>query len=322
MTANGVARRVLVTDPIHDEAVQALRRRYEVVVQEVPSDALPAFVEGFDAIIVRSRTKVTREVLTRDAGLRVVGRAGAGVDNIDMEAATERGIPVVNAPGGNSQSVAELTVGLMLSLARHIPEADRTTKSGGWEKGRLRGSELAGKVLGLVGSGRIGTLVAHICQDLGMETVAYDPYVDPVVAQERGIWLADLEQVLGRADFVSVHAALTEETNHMLSGPQLALMKPTAYLLNVARGPIVDEEALVEALESGGIAGAALDVFEKEPPEGSPLLAMDNVVLTPHLGAATEEAQRRTGLLVAEQVTKTLEGEVPDFLVNPEILSV
>ncbi|MDX1534265.1 MAG: hydroxyacid dehydrogenase [Thermoplasmata archaeon] len=322
MTANGVARRVLVTDPIHDEAVQALRRRYEVVVQEVPSDALPAFVEGFDAIIVRSRTKVTREVLTRDAGLRVVGRAGAGVDNIDMEAATERGIPVVNAPGGNSQSVAELTVGLMLSLARHIPEADRTTKSGGWEKGRLRGSELAGKVLGLVGSGRIGTLVAHICQDLGMETVAYDPYVDPVVAQERGIWLADLEQVLGSADFVSVHAALTEETNHMLSGPQLALMKPTAYLLNVARGPIVDEEALVEALESGGIAGAALDVFEKEPPEGSPLLAMDNVVLTPHLGAATEEAQRRTGLLVAEQVTKTLEGEVPDFLVNPEILSV
>lgn len=322
MTANPGSPRVLVTDPIHDDALQVLGRRYDVVVREVGQDELPEFIEGFDALIVRSRTKVTRDVLTRDVGLRVVGRAGTGVDNIDVEAATERGIPVVNAPGGGSQSVAELAVGLMISLARRIPQMDRTTKAGGWEKARSRGSELAGKALGLIGSGRIGSLVARIGQDLGMETVAYDPYVEPVAAQERGIWLASLEQVLERADFVSVHAVLSEETHHMLSRPQLALMKPTAYLINVARGPIVDEEALVEALETGQIAGAALDVFEKEPPTGSLLLAMENVVLTPHIGAATEEAQRRTGLLVAEQVTKALEGEVPEFLVNPESLSV
>ncbi|MFQ5918852.1 MAG: hydroxyacid dehydrogenase [Thermoplasmata archaeon] len=322
MTTNSGSPRVLVTDPIHDDALKELRRRYDVLVRDVAPEELPAFIEGFDALIVRSRTKVTRDVLTRDAGLRVVGRAGAGVDNIDLEAATERGIPVVNAPGGNSQSVAELTVGLMLSLARRIPEADRTTKAGGWEKARFRGGELAGKVLGLVGLGRIGSLVAQIGQDLEMETIAYDPYVEPVAAQERGIWLASLEQVLERSDFISVHAALTEETHHMVSGPQLALMKPTAYLLNVARGPIVDEDALVEALDTAQIAGAALDVFEREPPTGSPLLAMENVVVTPHIGAATEEAQRRTGLLLAEQVTKVLEGEVPDFLVNPEILSV
>ncbi|MEE9174304.1 MAG: hydroxyacid dehydrogenase [Thermoplasmata archaeon] len=322
MTPDALPTKVLVTDPLHEEALQALRRGCDVTVREVPSEELPDVIEGFDALIVRSRTKVTRDVLTRDAGLRVVGRAGAGVDNIDVEAATERGISVVNAPGGNSQSVAELAVGLMISLARRIPEADRTTKAGRWEKTRLRGGELAGKVLGLVGSGRIGSLVAQICQDLGMETVAYDPYVDPVAAQERGISLASLEQVLERADFVSVHAALTEETHHLLSGPQLALMKPTAYLVNVARGPIVDEEALVAALKAEKIAGAALDVFEREPPSGSPLLTMENVVLTPHIGAFTDEAQRRTGLLVVEQVMKVLEGDVPEFLVNPEVLSV
>ncbi|MFQ5986729.1 MAG: hydroxyacid dehydrogenase [Thermoplasmata archaeon] len=311
-----------MTDPLHEEALQVLQRQFDVTVQEVPPEELLDIIGRFDALIVRSRTKVTRDLLARGEGLRVVGRAGVGVDNIDVEAATERGIFVVNAPAGNSQSVAELAVGLMLSLARRIPEADRTTKAGGWEKARLRGGELAGKVLGLVGSGRIGSLVGRICQDLGMETVAYDPYVEPVAAQKRGIWLASLEQVLERADFVSVHAALTEETHHMLSRPQMALMKPTAYLINVARGPIVDEEALVEALQAGQIAGAALDVFEREPPAGSPLLAMENVVLTPHLGAATEEAQRRTGLLAVEQVTKALEGEVPEFLVNPETLPV
>ncbi|MFQ5553124.1 MAG: hydroxyacid dehydrogenase [Thermoplasmata archaeon] len=322
MTIDSQSTKVLVTDPLHEEALQVLQRQFVVTAQEVPPEELLNLIGRFDALIVRSRTKVTRDVLVRGEGLRVVGRAGVGVDNIDVEAATERGIFVVNAPAGSSQSVAELTVGLMLSLARRIPEADRTTKAGGWEKARLRGGELAGKVLGLVGSGRIGGLVGQICQELGMETLAYDPYVEPVAAQERGIWLTSLEQLLERADFVSVHAALTEETHHMLSRPQMALMKPTAYLINVARGPIVDEGALVEALEAGQIAGAALDVFEREPPTGSPLLAMENVVLTPHLGAATEEAQRRTGLLAVEQVTKALEGEVPEFLVNPEVLSV
>ncbi|MFQ5907935.1 MAG: hydroxyacid dehydrogenase [Thermoplasmata archaeon] len=314
--------KVLVTDLLHEEALQSLRRHYDVTAKEAQPGELPGLIGDFEALIVRSRTKVTREVLAQAASLRVVGRAGTGVDNIDVEAATELGIPVVNAPGGSAQSVAELAVGLMLSLARRIPEADRTTKAGQWEKARLRGGELAGKVLGLIGSGRIGSLVAQICQDLGMETVAFDPYLEPLAAQERGIWLASLEQVLQRADFVSVHATLTDETHYMLSSAEFARMKPTAYLINAARGPIVEEPALVEALRSGQIAGAGLDVFEREPPADSPLLAMENVVLTPHIGAATEEAQRRTGLLVVEQVTKVLAGDMPDFVVNPEALSV
>jgi D-3-phosphoglycerate dehydrogenase len=322
MTIASPPARVLVADPLHEEALQALRRHHDVTTKEAPPGELPDLIGGFDALIVRSRTKVTRDVLARATDLRVVGRAGTGVDNIDVEAATEAGIPVVNAPGGSAESVAELAVGLMLSLARRIPEADRTTKAGQWEKARLRGGELAGKVLGLVGSGRIGSLVARICQDIGMETVAYDPYVEPVAAQERGIWLASLEQVLERADFVSVHASLTEETHHMLSSAQFARMKPTAYLINAARGPIVEESALIEALRSGQIAGAGLDVFEREPPADSPLLTMENVVLTPHIGAATEEAQRRTGLLVVEQVIKALAGDTPEFVVNPETLSV
>ncbi|MFQ5920326.1 MAG: hydroxyacid dehydrogenase, partial [Thermoplasmata archaeon] len=288
MTTDSPPAQVLVTDPLHEEALQALRRHYDVTDQEVPPEELPNLIEGFDALIVRSRTKVTRDVLARATGLRVVGRAGTGVDNIDVEAATDAGILVVNAPGGSSQSVAELAVGLMLSLARHIPEANRTTKAGQWEKARFRGGELAGKVLGLVGAGQIGSLVAQICQEFGMETIAYDPYLEPEAARERGIWLASLEQVLERADFVSVHAALTEETHHMLSGPQLARMKPSAYLINVARGQIVEEPALVEALQSGRIAGAGLEVFEREPPSRSALLAMDNVIATPHIGAATE----------------------------------
>ncbi|MFQ6012720.1 MAG: hydroxyacid dehydrogenase [Thermoplasmata archaeon] len=311
-----------MTDPLHQDALKALRQGCEVTVREVTPGELLRLIEAFEALIVRSRTKVTHDVLVRGTRLRVVGRAGVGVDNIDLEAATERGVAVVNAPAGSTRSVAELAVGLMLSLARHIPEADRSTKAGGWEKARLRGHELAGKVLGLVGLGRIGRLVARICRGLDMEALAFDPYLEPEIARKAGIRLTTLEEVLERGDFVSVHAALTEETRHMISRGELARMKPTAYLVNAARGAIVDEEALVAALQGGQIAGAGLDVYEREPPATSPLLALENVVLTPHIGAATVEAQRRTGLLTVEQVMKALAGKEPEYLVNPEALSL
>lgn len=313
--------KVLVTDSIHEEALADLKAHYDVTSEGLSPEDLLARIEGFDALIVRSRTKVTRQVLEAGTRLRVVGRAGVGVDNIDLATATERGVLVVNAPAGSTQSVAELTVGLMLALARRIPAADRSVKAGRWEKGALRGVELAGKVLGLVGSGRIGGTVAGICQALGMSVIAYDPYLPPEAARERGIRLTDLEEVLQSGDVVSIHAALTEETRHMIGEPELALMKRTAYLVNCARGAIVDEAALAESLRRGVIAGAGLDVYEAEPPAGSPLLALDNVVLTPHVAASTADAQRKAGLLTAEQVRKALEGERPEFLVNPEALS-
>lgn len=315
------APKVLVADRIHEDALAALQARYEVTAGEPSAEDLLAQVGGYDALVVRSRTKVTREILEAGHRLRVVGRAGVGVDNIDTAAATARGVLVVNAPAGSTQSVAELTVGLMLALARRIPAADRSMKAGGWEKGAFRGTEMAGKVLGLVGSGRIGGAVAGICQAMGMSVVAHDPYLPEEAARERGVRLTTLEEVLQTSDVVSIHAALTEETRHMIGERELALMKRTAYLVNCARGPIVDEAALVEALQRGAIAGAGLDVFEVEPPVGSPLVKLDNVVLTPHVAASTVDAQRKTGLLIVEQLQKVLEGGRPDFLVNPEALS-
>jgi D-3-phosphoglycerate dehydrogenase len=314
--------KVLVADRLHEEAMEALRERFDVTAKEVSPEELLESIGEYDVLIVRSRTKVTAEVLERGERLRVVARAGVGVDNIDTETATRRRIMVVNAPAGSTQSVAELAVGLMLSLARRIPEANRSMKEGLWEKSKFRGVELSGKVLGLVGSGRIGSQVAHICQAFGMTVIAFDPYLPEEAARESGIQLTSLEDVLKRSDFLSIHAALTDETRHMISLPQLRTMKRTAYLINCARGEIVDEEALVEALREGLIAGAGLDVYEREPPEDSPLLSMENVVLTPHIGASTAEAQRRTGLLVVEQVVKAVAGQKPEFLVNREVLGL
>ncbi len=314
--------RILVADRIHEEALAALEARHDVTAEEPSPEELLALIEAYDALIVRSRTKVTRAVLKAGTRLRVVGRAGVGVDNIDVAAATERGILVVNAPAGSTQSVAELTVGLMLALARRIPAADRSVKAGRWEKGRFRGVELAEKVLGLVGSGRIGGTVAGICQVLGMSVIAYDPYLPEEAAREQGIRLTGLEEVLQTSDVVSIHAALTEETRRMIGERELALMKRTAYLVNCARGAIVDEAALAEALRRGAIAGAGIDVYEAEPPVGSPLLELDNVVLTPHVAASTADAQRKAGLQTAEQVLKALDRERPEFLVNPQALSV
>jgi len=312
--------RILVSDGLEAEAIAKLRTVHHVDVVEADPKQLVEIIPNYDALIVRSRTKVSAEVLAKASKLKVVGRAGIGVDNIDVKAATAKRIPVVNAPTGSTISVAELALGHMLSLARQIPEADRTMKAGKWEKKRFEGRELHGKVLGLLGSGRIGAEVARRAQAFGMDVIAFDPYLPPPAAKERGIRLVDgLAALLMQADYLSIHAALTPETKGMIGAKQLALMKRTAYVVNCARGEIVHEAALADALTSGTIAGAALDVFEKEPPTGSPILAAPNTVFTPHLGASTHEAQARAGGIIADQVLKVLRGEKPDFTVNPDI---
>lgn len=313
---------ILVADELSEDAVEVLRKHHDVVTEEYTPTQLLEHVGEFEAMVVRSRTKMTAEVIQRGNRLRVIGRAGVGVDNIDVVAATERKIPVVFAPAATTTSVAELTLGLMLSLARSIPAADRSTKEGRWEKKRFDGVELKGKTLGLVGSGRIGTEVAHLAKAFGMEAVAYDPYLRPEDAHTRGIRLVtSLEALLAAADFLSIHAALTPETRGLIGEAQFKAMKPTAFLVNAARGEIVDEGALARALKQGIIRGAGLDVYQQEPPKGSQLLGLDNVVLTPHIAASTVEGQRRSGLVAAEQVLRVLRGEMPEFCVNPEVLS-
>ncbi|HYT00302.1 MAG TPA: hydroxyacid dehydrogenase [Thermoplasmata archaeon] len=311
--------KILVTDGLEAEALTLLRKAHEVRSEELGAAALLEAVTPFHALIVRGRTKVTAEVIRRGTNLKVIGRAGVGVDNIDVEAATERKVAVVNAPTASTVSVAELAIGHMLSLARHLPEADRSVKDGKWEKKSLEGRELHGKVLGLLGSGRIGAEVAKRAQAFGMRVIAYDPYLVPATAEGLGIQLVDKSSLFRQADMISVHAALTPETKGLVGAAEFALMKRSAFLVNCARGEIVDEPALLEALRSGTIAGAALDVFSQEPPVRSPLLHAPHLVFTPHLGASTVEAQARAGAVIADQVLKALAGKRPELLVNPDV---
>ncbi len=312
--------KILVADGLEAEAVAKLKAKHQVDVAEPTPQQLADTIGNYEAVIVRSRSKVTADVIAKGAKLKVIARAGVGVDNIDVAAATKRKIPVVNAPAASTISVAELALGHMLSLARYIPQGTASLKAGKWEKKSFEGTELFGKTLGLVGSGRIGAEVAKRAQAFGMRAVAFDPYLPPKVAEERGIrLLPTLDAVLKDADFVSVHAALTDETRHMLGAKQLAMMKKSAFLVNCARGEIVDEAALAAALKAGTIAGAALDVYEKEPPAGSPVLDGGHVSLTPHLGASTKEAQTRVGETVADDVLRVLAGQKPEFPVNRDI---
>ncbi len=311
--------RVLINDTVAEEAIEMLRSKYNVTAEFHDKDQLLEAIRDFDAVIVRGKTKVTREVIDRGDNLKVIGRAGIGVDNIDVVYATEKGIPVVNAPRSSTISVAELTMGHMISLARHLPQADKTMKAGLWEKKKLMGSELQGKTLGLAGCGRIGSEVASRAEAFGMKIIAYDPYLPKEVQDKICATFTTLEDVLQNSDYISIHALLTDETRGMIGKEQLGMMKKTAYMVNCARGPIIDESALVEALMEGEIGGAGLDVFDREPPEGSPLLTAPNVVFTPHLGASTVEGQIKAGMTTAEQVDKVLSGEKPDFVVNRQI---
>ncbi len=314
--------RVLVTEPLSDEGLSRLREAVEVDVREgLSQEELVAAVAGYDALVVRSRTRVTAEVLAAGTRLRVVARAGAGVDNIDVEAATRRGILVVNAPHGNTVAVAEHTMGLMLALARHIPAADAATKAGRWPKGALVGGELRGKVLGIVGLGRIGSALARRAAAFEMRLVAYDPFVAAEQAARLGVEMVSLEDLLRQADFVSIHTPANERTRGLIDAGMLALMKPTARLINCARGGIVDEAALEQALAEGRLAGAGLDVFGQEPPTSPGLVHSPRTVCTPHLAASTAEAQEQCALDVVEQVLAVLSGRPARYPVNAPALS-
>ncbi len=311
--------KILVNDAIAEEAIDLLRAKHEVDVMDYGAIELLSHIGRYDAIIVRSRTKVTEDVIQKGENLKVVGRAGVGVDNIDVKAATARKIPVVFSPRGSTVSVAELAVGHMISLARNLVFSDRSMRAGKWEKKKYKGVELQYKVLGLVGAGRIGAEVAKRAKAFEMRILAFDPYLKGRIAREIGVELVELPRLLKEADFVSIHAVLTTKTRGLIGKEQLVTMKETAYLVNCARGGIVDEAALADALKDGLIAGAALDVFENEPPMDSPLLRFENIHLTPHLGASTKEAQVRAGKIVAEQVLKVLDSKRPTHILNREI---
>jgi len=307
-----VSGRALIADPLGPAAERVLLDAGFEVRKEsgLAGDALVAALSGRQALLVRGQTKVTAEVLGRANGLRVVARAGAGVDNVDTAAASKAGVAVYNAPGANAVSVAELTWGLFLSLLRHIPEADRTTREGKWEKTRLAGLEVNGRTLGVVGLGFVGREVARLGVAFGCRVLGHDP--DPAAAPHlAGVERVDLDRALVDADLVALHAPLVPATRHLVDAARLARMKKGVFVVNAARGGLIDELALAAALESGHVGGAALDVFEEEPPKSSPLFALPNVVLTPHLGAATAEAQERAALMAAEAVRAFLAGGSP-----------
>ena len=310
--------RVLVAEALADEGIAMLRAEAEVdVLLDLDHAGLVACIERYDAVIVRSATEIDAEVIGAGTNLKVIGRAGVGVDNIDVESATLRGVVVVNAPQSNMLSATEHTLALILSLARNVPAADASLRASKWERNRFTGVELYGKTLGILGLGRIGTLVAQRASSFGMKIIAYDPYVSKSRAQQLGIELVPtVEEVCAQSDFITIHMPKNAETKHMIGPKELSLMKPTARIVNVARGGIIDEDALADALKQGRIAGAALDVFEKEPPGDHPLMQLENVVATPHLGASTEEAQTKAGTSIAEQVLLALKGELAPFAVN------
>lgn len=314
--------RILVAEAISEMGINMLRENHEVDVRKVSPSELLEIIDQYDALITRSETKVTGEVLKRGTKLKVVGRAGVGVDNIDVEAATERGVVVVNVPGANTLSTAEQALGLIISLARHIPQAHHAlTKEGRWDRKTYVGTELYGKTLGVVGLGRIGSEVASRARAFGMKVVAYDPFVPAGRAEQLGVEMAnDLTDLLPRVDFLTIHAAKTKDSAKLIRASELALMKRTARLINCARGGMVDEEALYDALATGRLAGAALDVFAEEPCTQSPLFSLPNVVATPHLSASTLEAQEANGTYIAQYVLRVLRGELVAEAVNlPQI---
>lgn len=305
---------VLIAEELSPATVDALGPDFDV--RSVDGTDRPALLEALGsahAILVRSATQVDAEAIAAAPSLQVIARAGVGLDNVDITAATAAGVMVVNAPTSNIISAAELTVGHILSLARHIPAAHNALAQGLWKRSKYTGVELYEKTVGIIGLGRIGALITARLQAFGVDVVAYDPYVTSARAQQLGVTLLPLEDLLAASDFITIHMPKTAETTGMISDEQLALMKPTAFLVNVARGGLIDEDALHRALVAKTIAGAGLDVFVKEPPTDSPLLALENVVVTPHLGASTDEAQEKAGVSVARSVRLALSGElVPD----------
>jgi D-3-phosphoglycerate dehydrogenase len=295
-------------DPAGVEVLQSTNSITPIVHDKISREKLLEIVSEADGVIVRSATAVDRELLSKAAQLKVVGRAGVGIDNVDLEAATEHGVLVMNSPGGSTTTTAEHTIAMLFSLARNIPQACQTLKSHKWEKSKFKGVELTGKTLGVIGLGRIGSEVARKCQAMGMNVIAYDPFINPDANLSSGLVMVGVEQVFREADFITVHVPLTDETRNLINTASIAKMRDGVRLLNCARGGIINENDLLEALKSGKVAGAAFDVFETEPNTESPLLQQDHFIATPHLGASTVEAQRK----VSEDICR----QVADFLLK------
>ena len=304
--------KVLVSDALSEEGLKIFKASTELTVDvktDLKPDALKEIIKDYDALVVRSATKVTKEIIQAAEKLKVIGRAGVGLDNVDLEAATQKGIIVMNTTAGNTISTAEHTFSMILALSRNIPQANASTKKGEWKRSKFMGVEVYGKTLGIVGFGRIGSEVAKRALSFGMKILAYDPFLSAEVAESIGVEIAELKKVLQEADYITVHTPLTDETRHMISDKEFALMKKGVRVINCARGGIIDEAALVNALKEQKVAGAAMDVFEKEPlTVENELLKFDNVVITPHLGASTEEAQVNVAIEVAEIVRDALLG--------------
>ncbi len=315
--------KVFVADKLAPEGIAALEGYDELEIDFSPGltpEKAIGHAREADAIIVRSATKVRGELLAACEKLRVVGRAGIGIDNIDIAAATERGIVVLNTPDANATTTAELAIAHMFSLSRHVPDADRSVRAGEWTPAKFLGVELTGKTVGIIGFGTIGRLVAERCRGLKMKVVGYDPFVTEGTFSEHGVDVCELDVLLGQADYVTLHCPVTDDTRGLLDVRRLALMKPDARLINCARGGLIDESALVEAVAAGRLGGAALDVFEKEPPVESPLFTQPNIYFTPHLGASTFEAQTAVGVQIAHQIAAYLiRGEVTNAINVPSI---
>ena len=316
--------KVLISDNLAQEGIEILEKNgLEVVYKPgLPYEELLEIIPEFHALIIRSGTKVTKEVIERAQNLKVIGRAGTGLDNVDISAANEKGIVVMNVPGGNTLSAAEHTLGLLFSLARKIPQAVASLKTGKWEKKKFMGVELNGKVLGIIGLGRIGSIVADRAIGLKMKVIAYDPFITRENAEKLGVELVELEELFKKADFITIHTPLTKDTYHLIDEKAFSLMKDGVYIINCARGGIVDEMALYNAMISGKVAGAALDVFEEEPVSPDhPLLKLDNFIGTPHLGASTVEAQKIVAIEIAKQIVDYLLKGIIKNAVNVPSLS-
>ncbi len=315
--------KIVVAEKISEAALHLLHEdaAWTVIAPEEFAQSPEKALRDADALIVRSALQVDKRLIESAPSLRIIGRAGVGVDNVDQEFATRRGIVVMNTPGANAVAVAELTVALMLSLARSIPRAAETMRSGKWEKKSLQGSELSGKTLGIVGLGRVGIEVARRARAMNMSVVAYDPYVAPKIARDLEVELAELDHVYASADYLSLHLGLSERTVRMINAESLRKMKPGVRIINCARGELVDDVALEAALKSGHVAGAALDVFTQEPPKDNPLLALTNVIGTPHIAGSTAEAQEAVGVQIANQVREYLKNSIVQNAVNVPSLS-
>jgi len=308
---------ILIADPIAKEGVDILRNFGQVDVKsKLKPEELIAIIGNYDALIVRSQTQVSADVIESGKKLKVIGRAGVGIDNIDVNAASRRGITVVNAPTGNTVSAAEHTIALMLALARHIPEANSQLKSGLWQRGKLVGTELRNKTLGIIGLGNVGSEVAKRAQAFEMRILAHDPFISTNYAHTHKVSLVSLDQLLCESDFITLHLPLTLSTKNLIGTKEFAKLKPTARIINTARGGLIDEQALVKAIDDEKIAGAAFDVFSTEPVTDSPLLKCDKVIVTPHLGASTIEAQTNVAKDVVGQIITVLQGKFSSYAVN------